>query len=69
MSGAAEQVRQSWDRARTRWTGAAADAFYAEYILRLEESAQTMDAAALELRDTAAALSEGLSAIEMSLID
>lgn len=67
MSGAAERFRQSWERASARWTGPAADAFHAQYILRMEECAEAVDRAEAALLETARDYSAALTELESGL--
>lgn len=62
--GLTDRVNQMWASVRTRWSGPPADAFYRQYILKMQETTDRFEQECSRLEEINQQFAEGLSAIE-----
>ena len=63
----AERLREAWGRAAGKWRCEAADAFHREYILSMEETAESFDALCAQISEGSQALSTELDRFAQTL--
>lgn len=63
----AAEVQDVWSKLNARWKGEDANAFYRQYIVKINETAESFEDACADLGSISSELSKELQMIEQSL--